>query len=172
MVKINITFITPNNTLNRASVSDKIRILYVDDELNNLTSFKAAFRREFEVITASSGPEALDILKDRDIEVIVSDQRMPEMTGVEFLQKVKELEPAPIRILLTGYADINAVIDAINKGEVYRYVQKPWDETDLRLTLQHAFEVYELREENKNLTEKLKKVNKQLEFLLRQNLIS
>ena len=97
---------------------------------------------------------------------------MPEMTGVEFLQTVKDLEPSPIRILLTGYADINAVIDAINKGEVYRYVQKPWDENDLRQTMQNAFEVFQLREENKSLTDKLKKVNKQLEFLLRQNLIS
>ena len=149
-----------------------IYILYVDDEESNLIALKATFRRDYEVFTATSGQEALDLLKNQVVNVIISDQRMPGMNGVEFFQKAKEILPGPIRILLTGYADINAVIDAINKGEVYRYVQKPWDEDDLRFILNSAFELFDLRSRNGELTDKLKKVNKQLEFLLRQNLIS
>jgi len=95
-----------------------INVLYVDDEQNNLLSFKAAFRREFNVHTAISGHEALEIVKNEDIDIIITDQRMPNMTGVEFLQNVIPIAPNPIRILLTGYSDINAVVDAINKGEV------------------------------------------------------
>ncbi len=97
---------------------------------------------------------------------------MPGMHGVEFFQKAEDVLSGPIRILLTGCADINAVIDAINKGEVYRYVQKPWDEDDLRFIINSAFELFDLRSKNGELTDKLKKVNKQLEFLLCQNLIS
>lgn len=153
-------------------MTEKPRILYVDDEENNLVALKATFRRDYSITTATSGQEALDFLKNETVNVIISDQRMPGMSGVEFLQQAKKVAPSPIRILLTGYADINAVIDAINKGEVYRYVQKPWDEDDLRFIINSAYELFDLRQKNGELTDKLKKVNKQLEFLLRQNLIS
>ncbi|UTW64671.1 response regulator [bacterium SCSIO 12741] len=151
----------------------KPNVLYVDDEEHNLIAFKAALRRKFKVFTAISAAEGLEILRNEGpFVVVVSDQRMPETTGIEFFQQIKNEFPEPIRILLTGYADINAVIDAINKGEVYRYLSKPWDEDHLVITLNSAIELFQLREENKLLTEKLKRVNKQLEFLLRQNLIS
>ncbi len=150
----------------------KIKLLYVDDEGNNLTALKATYRREFEVHTANSATDGLKLLEEHPIEVIISDQRMPNMTGVEFFELVKEKYPDTIRILLTAYADIEAVIDAINRGQVYRYVTKPWDENDLRMIVTNAFEIYSLRKENKRLMEELKKANKQLEFIARQNLLS
>lgn len=151
---------------------EKIRVLYVDDESVNLTAFKASFRRDFEVFVALSGPEAMEILAKQDMEVIITDQRMPEMSGVEFLEKVIPLHPEPIRILLTGYTDIQAVIDAINKGQVYHYITKPWDESQLRNIIHKAYEVFALRRENKELIKSLLRANEQLEFLLRQRLLS
>ncbi|WP_276088683.1 response regulator [Pedobacter sp. JY14-1] len=154
-------------------MQEKISVLYVDDESHNLNSFKASFRREFTVYIAQSAAEATQILKqDNDIQIIISDQRMPGITGVEFLESTIEAYPDAIRILLTGYADINAVIDAINKGQVYQYISKPWQEDELRVNLHKAYELYRLRKENKALTAELLRVNEQLEFMLRQKLLS
>lgn len=150
----------------------KISVLYVDDEEHNLKSFKASFRRDFEIHLALSGKEGLEILKEKDINVILTDQRMPEMTGIQFLIEADKVNPEPIRILVTGYSDINAVIDSINKGEIYRYISKPWNEEELKQTILSAFEVYDLRRQNKNLIGKLERANDQLEFLLRQRLLS
>ena len=97
---------------------------------------------------------------------------MPEETGVEFLESIIPIHPNPIRVLLTGYTDIQAVIDAINKGQVYHYLTKPWEEDYLRTVIKNAFEIYTLRRENERLTQALIKANDQLEFLLRQNLLS
>ncbi|TDE18170.1 response regulator [Dyadobacter psychrotolerans] len=151
---------------------EKISILYVDDEVNNLNSFKAAFRREFNVLLAASGTEGLEILQTNVVHVIITDQRMPQMTGVDFLIEVLKKYTDPIRILLTGYTDINAVIDAVNKGHIYYYLNKPWDEQQLKIIIKNAYEIFRLREENKELITKLIDANNQLEFLLRQNLIS
>ncbi|MCF0057222.1 MULTISPECIES: response regulator [unclassified Dyadobacter] len=151
---------------------EKISILYVDDELNNLNSFKAAFRRDFNVLTVTSGKEGLEVLKSNRVHVIITDQRMPEMTGVDFLIEVLKEYTDPIRILLTGYSDINAVIDAVNKGHIYYYLNKPWDEQQLRIIIKNAYEIFSLREKNRELLEKLIDANNQLEFLLRQKLIS
>lgn len=150
----------------------QINVLYVDDEVHNLNSFKAGFRRLFNVFTAESASEGLKVIETEEIHVIITDQRMPVMTGIEFLESIIPKYPDPIRILLTGYADINAVIDAINKGQVYRYIQKPWMDEDLRINIEKAFEIYMLRKENRELTDKLLVANEQLEFLLRQNLLS
>lgn len=153
-------------------MSDKIRILYVDDEVHNLHAFKATFRRDFEVSIAESGPEAIDIFKSKPIDIVLTDQRMPGMTGIDLLVELKKIDPEPMRILITGYSDINAVIDAINKGQVYRYLNKPWKEEEIRATIESAHEVFRLRKENKELIKKLEKANDQLEFLLRQRLLS
>jgi len=150
----------------------KINILYVDDEVHNLNAFKASFRRIFNVYTAESAEVALGILSVESINIIITDQRMPVMTGIEFLESILLDYPDPIRMLLTGYSDINAVIDAINKGQVYLYITKPWQEDELRINIERAFEVFSLRKENKELTEKLLMINQQLEFMLRQKLIS
>ena len=151
---------------------EKIKILYVDDEENNLQAFKATFRRDYKIFLAISAKVGEEILAKEDIDIIITDQRMPEKTGVEFLESIIPIHPRPIRLLLTGYTDIQAVIDAINKGQVYHYLTKPWEEDYLRTVIKNAFEVYSLRRENERLTEALLKANEQLEFLLRQNLLS
>ncbi|GAB3221792.1 response regulator [Algoriphagus aestuariicola] len=151
---------------------EKIRILYVDDEENNLQAFKATFRRDYKIFLAISAKEGEDILAREEVDIIITDQRMPEKTGVEFLESIIPIHPKPIRLLLTGYTDIQAVIDAINKGQVYHYLTKPWEEDYLRTVIKNAFEVYALRRENEKLTSSLLKANEQLEFLLRQNLLS
>lgn len=149
-----------------------INVLYVDDEPNNITSFKAAFRRLFTIFTAESAEEGRKILETETIHVIFSDQRMPKMTGIEFFQSILETHPEPIRILITGYTDINAVIDAINVGQVYKYLSKPWNEEEVKNSVIKSFEVFDLRQQNKELTQKLMDVNVKLEFLARQNLLS
>lgn len=149
-----------------------INILYLDDEVHNLNAFKASFRRSFNVFTAELATDALSILEKENIHIIISDQRMPLVTGVEFLESIIEKYPDPIRILLTGYADMSAVIDAINKGQVYLYITKPWQEDELRLNLEKAYEIFSLRKQNKELNAKLLLVNEQLEFMLRQKLLS
>src|SRR4051812_21527860 len=120
----------------------EITILYVDDEANNLVSFKAVFRVKYNVLTAISGEEAIKILRESEVNIIITDQRMPQMTGVEFLESILDEFPDPIRILLTGYADMNAVIDAVNKGKIFHYLSKPWNEEELDMTITRAFEVY------------------------------
>jgi response regulator RpfG family c-di-GMP phosphodiesterase len=153
-------------------VEKKINILYVDDEENNLISFKATFRLKYHVLTALSGEEAFKILESKPVEIIVTDQRMPAMTGVEFLEKVIEKFPDPIRILLTGYADMTAVVDAVNKGKIFHYVTKPWDEEELNLTINRAYAKYLEKVQLKEMNQKLEGSNDQLEFLLRQSLLS
>ncbi|MGH2643611.1 MAG: response regulator, partial [Chitinophagaceae bacterium] len=145
---------------------------YIDDEVNNLAAFKANFRRMYQVFTTDSISEAKKILSENEIHIIISDQRMPEMSGIDFFSSILESNPEPIRMLLTGYADINAVIGAINKGRVYKYFSKPWDENDLKENIEKAYELYHLRKENTELTNKLMDVNHKLEFLLRQKLLS
>lgn len=151
---------------------EKTGILYVDDEEHNLTSFKASLRREFNVYTAISPEAAQEFLDKEDLKVVLSDQRMPKKTGVEFFTELKKTHPEPIRILLTGYSDMQAVVDAINQGEVYRYLTKPWDAPDMVSTINQAVEIFDLRKENKRLMAELKRVNGQLEFYLRQKLLS
>ena len=151
-------------------MEEKINILYIDDERSNLTAFKASFRRDYNIFISETTEEALEILNGHEIQIILTDQRMPEMTGVEFLQSVIGDHPEPIRILVTGYSDIQAVIDAINQGQVYKYISKPWNNDYLKVALDKASEVYGLRRENKELTKNLLKANQQLEFMLRQKL--
>ncbi len=151
---------------------DKIKVLYVDDEENNLIAFKAVFRRDYQVFTAIGGAEGLEIVLKETPEVIITDQRMPLMTGIEFLQEVIKVNSSSMRLLLTGYADISAVIDAINKGQVYRYLTKPWNIDEVRQAIDSSHELYRLRKQNAKLLEELEIANNQLEFLLRQKLLS
>lgn len=139
-----------------------IKVLYVDDELNNLLSFQAAFRRRFDIYIATTATEGLEILQNTDISVIIADQRMPKITGVEFFNMVLKQFPDPIRILLTGYSDINALADAINKGEIFRYIKKPWDQTELQNTIINAHEIYDTRRQLKSKMEELERVNNEL----------
>jgi len=155
-------------------------VLFVDDEENILKSLRRLLIDEgFEVITAGSGEEALEILKNnQEICLIVSDQRMPGLTGVDFLEKAKEMLPDALRIVLTGYADINAAIDAINRGGAYRYITKPWKDEELILIIREGVQRYSLIKENKRLTEivnrqneELKQWNTQLEVIVQEQTI-
>ena len=116
-------------------------LLFVDDERRVLTSMRAMFRRDYEVLLANSGQEAIDLLRDHSVDVIVSDQRMPGMTGVEVLKAVKRLAPNAMRILLTGYADLQAIEASINEGEVFRYLTKPCPSEQLKEAIGLAAEV-------------------------------
>ena len=141
----------------------KIRVLYIDDEVNNLLSFQAAFRRKYKIFIASSGAEGMNILnEEKDIQVIICDQRMPHSTGVEFFQVVRKAFPQPVRILLTGYTDAEAIIDAINKGEIFRYIKKPWDEFELQNAVQNAFELHSTRLQLKRKVTELERTNDEL----------
>ncbi|MBI5213259.1 MAG: response regulator [Nitrospirae bacterium] len=155
-------------------------ILFVDDEENVLRSLKRLFIDDsnIEVFTALSGKAGLEILKNNDIAVIVSDQRMPEMSGAQFLEKAKRLQPDSVRIVLTGYADVNAAMDAINKGGAFKYITKPWDDNDLMLSVLNSIETYRLKKENRRLSEltkkqneELKKWNTELEFYVQQHTV-
>lgn len=149
-----------------------IHILYVDDEEHNLVSFKATFRLRYQVHTALSAMDARKILESQPIHIIITDQRMPGMTGVEFLESVRTVYPDPIRILLTAYSDLQAVVDSINKGKVYHFLTKPWKEEELNQIIQQAYQAYLEHVEEKELVKKLGTTNEQLEFLLRQQMLS
>ena len=126
-------------------------VLLVDDEPDILFSLAGLLRQEFELFTAESARAALKILEERPIDVVMTDQRMPEMTGVELLGRVKARHPDTIRIIFTGYADIKAVVEGINTGGLYRYVTKPWDPDDLIALLHHAAEQHERLVEERKL---------------------
>ncbi|MFY7706690.1 MAG: ATP-binding protein [Flavobacteriales bacterium] len=144
-------------------MSDVKRILYLDDEENNLVAFKALFRRDYEVYTTTSPQEAVQLLNEHLFQVILSDQKMPDISGVEFFELTITDFPDAVRVLVTGYADIEAVIDAINKGGVYRYVAKPWDENDLRICIENAFDKFYSRIELKEKNNALQQANSDLE---------
>jgi len=148
----------------------KHRLLFVDDEESITKSLQRLFRKErYEIHTAPSGAEGLKLLQEtgKSFSLIISDQRMPEMTGSEFLEKAKEVFPNAIRILLTGHADMNAIIDAVNKGEIHRYLTKPWDDGELLRLVREELERYELLVENQRLLALTKKQNKELAELNR-----
>jgi signal transduction histidine kinase len=140
----------------------KIRVLYLDDEENNLRSFKAAFRREYDVYTANTSEKAFDIVKSVKPQVIFSDQRMPVTTGVEFFNALRQIFPDPVRILITGYTDINDIIEAINKGHIYRYVTKPWSEQEIKVAIDNAYDIYQTRKNLESKVEELEKSNHEL----------
>jgi response regulator RpfG family c-di-GMP phosphodiesterase len=127
---------------------DIIRVLYLDDEEANLFSFKAAFRREFEVHTCIEPHQAVRLLDEHHFHVVLSDQRMPRISGVEFFELIMPDHPDVSRVLVTGYADTDAVVDAINKGQVYRFVSKPWNEEELRNVIQSGYDLNQSRVQN------------------------
>ena len=141
----------------------KIPILYIDDEEINLINFKETFDEIYDVFVADNGDQALALLaENNDIAVVLSDQRMPGMSGVDLLARVKEIVPDCERIMITAYTDPGDLIDAINKGHVYRYVVKPWDEDELKVALEHTVERFRLKQQNKSLTHELKEKNEKL----------
>lgn len=129
----------------RSRKPKKAKMLVVDDEPDNLDLLYRTFRREFQVLRAESGQQALDVLSEHgEVAVIISDQRMPEMKGTEFLSKTVPQFPDTVRIILTGFTDVEDLVQAINAGQVYRYITKPWDPEELKQVVQRATETYEL----------------------------
>lgn len=137
-------------------------VLVVDDEPDILLSFRFNYGDDLTVVEANSGAEGLARLEERDFAVIVADQRMPEMSGTEFLERSMAVRPDALRIILTGYADIEAIVRAINTSRIYQYVTKPWDVDDLRLILERAIEAFHLKRENARLVTELAEANERL----------
>ena len=143
-------------------MNDKIHVLYIDDEDNNLKSFRATLRKDFKIFTAIDAEEGLRIAKEEEVHVVIADQRMPGLTGTEFFEQMVKINPDPIRILLTGYSDIASVIDAINKGEVYRFIDKPWNIEQIKNSIKNAADIYFMRRELKEKTVKLQKLHSEM----------
>ena len=122
-------------------MSEPIRILFVDDEERILRSLALQFRREYEVLTESDPRRALERLKSENVQIIVSDQRMPQMSGAELLAQAREIAPDTLRILLTGYSDLDAAVEALNSGGIFRYLTKPWDQQEMAFTLRQAAQI-------------------------------
>ncbi|MDZ4832515.1 MAG: response regulator [Candidatus Melainabacteria bacterium] len=146
-------------------MSRRHQILIVDDEVANLRLLRRVLGREYEVLEATGGQEGLELLKKNDVSLIITDQRMPAMTGVQLLEQSLPVSPDAIKILLTGYTDVQALIDAINAGHVYKYIPKPWDADELKLTVRRAIETFELKEHNIKLIAELKSAMGELEEL-------
>jgi K+-sensing histidine kinase KdpD len=141
---------------------DENTILYVDDESANLYLFRTAFSEHYTVLTASSGPEALRLLQEKPVRVVFVDQRMPGMSGIQLLEAIAQSHPDTVRVLVTGYSDVDVVIEAINRGSVYRYISKPWDVEEVAGTIRNALEIYALKSSNQALMASLDAQNRLL----------
>lgn len=138
------------------------KIMIVDDEPANLRLLERLFQQEHTVITGSSGMEALHLLEQHDVALMITDQRMPGMSGIELLKRTAALRPHMVRIILTGYTDVGALVEAINCGQVYKYVTKPWNNEELRLTVNRALEHYETNKARHELEMSLQRVKTRL----------
>lgn len=148
---------------NFAVGGERPTLLLVDDEDGILSSLKRLLRREaFDVVTANGGQAGLDELACRRVDVIISDQRMPGMSGVEFLRLAKERYPETVRMVLSGYADLQSITDAINEGAIYKFLSKPWDDDALKAEIADAFRRKALHDENRRLTQELQQANAEL----------
>lgn len=155
-----------------ASAMQMPTVLYIDDENANRQTFKAAFRTTFDVLLAASLAEAWPLLEQREVHVVISDQRMPGVAGCEVLRQIKERYPQVRRMLITAYADLQALVDALNQAGVCHYIQKPWEAEEVRTAVMAAWAAYKAEHERAAFTEKLLESNRQLEFALRQSLLS
>jgi DNA-binding NtrC family response regulator len=145
-------------------MGEKIRpkLLIIDDEQSVLNALKRSLRDHFEVLLSLDGRSGLEILREQEISVILADQRMPGMSGVDFFQRAMKVQPDSARILITGYSDIEAIIEAINNGKIYYYIQKPWEPENVVAIAKGAAERYDLIQENRRLVKELSQVNQQL----------
>src|SRR6201993_5169378 len=134
-------------------------LLVVDDEPDLVHSVQDLLRFEYRVLGATRATEGLKLVDQEQVHIVMSDQRMPEMTGVEFLKRLRERHPDTVRLLFTAYADIKAVVDAINQGSVYRYITKPWEPQELQAVLRQAVEHYDLLAERKQLLAEVQEKN-------------
>lgn len=154
------------------NMRDKATILYLDDDGGNLDSFKANFRKQFTILTADSPIDAYNILSKGGIDIVVADQNMPSMSGLEFLETVATDFPEVERILITAYAELISVVEAVNKGKIYRVITKPFNTEEIKTLLNDTYAKIISKFEKEFLIDNLKKQNQQFEFLLRQRLLS
>src|SRR3989475_5024152 len=146
----------------RMEVARRHSILVIDDEPDVVESVRDLLRLDYRVLGATRAREGIGILAQEPVDVVMTDQRMPEMTGVELLHHVRETHPDAIRLLFTGYADIRAVIDAINRGSVYRYITKPWHPDELQAVVRDAVERHDLIAERQRLIPELERAKEEL----------
>ena len=155
------------------SASDPVRqrtLLFVDDEPSILSALKRLFRRDgYQILTAGGGAEGLELLSANPVDLVISDQRMPNMTGVEFLREVKQRHPETVRIVLSGYTELNSITEAINEGAIFKFLTKPWEDEQLRANVQEALQYKDLIDENRRLAVELGEANRQLQHLLEEN---
>ncbi|OHC63089.1 MAG: two-component system response regulator [Rhodocyclales bacterium GWA2_65_20] len=148
------------------TVERPLTLLFVDDEAGILSSLRRLFRPHgYRILTAESGAEGLEVLGKEEVDLVVSDMRMPNMDGAQFLKQVRARWPQVVRLLLTGYADISSTIAAINQGEIYRYISKPWDDEEIVSTIKDALERKRLERENVRLAELTQRQNEELKEL-------
>lgn len=144
-------------------MADKPCLLVVDDESQIVESVQDLLRLEYRVLGATRASQGLEVMDRERVHIVMSDQRMPEMTGVELLSRVKEAHPEVVRLLFTAFTDLDVVIDAINQGSVYRYISKPWEVAELKATLRQAYDYYQLQEDRRSLLKEVQQKNAQLE---------
>jgi len=146
-------------------MSEDIKILCVDDEKNVLKALERLFLdTDYEIITATSGDEGLEMLKNTDhVQLVISDYRMPKMNGVDFLKEVCKLKPDTVRMVLSGYADTATIVEAINEGQIYKFMPKPWNDDELKVTISNALDHYFVYQKNRQLTEELEIKNRELQ---------
>ncbi|MGY6742244.1 MAG: response regulator [Cecembia sp.] len=152
------------------TITEKIRVLYVDDERINLQAFRTTFKHDYEVLLAESAKEARQLLENNKVHVIITDQRMPSETGIDFLNSIKDIHIEPIRILLTAYSDNHLVQEAVDSGLIHHYLTKPWEEKYFKNIIRNAFETFTLRKEVKLLKKEVHMLKQDLELSQRQNL--
>jgi len=144
--------------------SNGYTLLLVDDEPNIIRSLKRLLRSEpIAILTASNGREAMEIFQNQSIQVLLTDNIMPEMTGIELIKKVKACSPQTVRIILSGHSDMDAVLSAINEGEAYRFIMKPWNDLDIKATVALAFAHYKLVEDNARMHNELEEKSRLLD---------
>lgn len=144
----------------------ELNVLYVDDEVNLLNAFQRVFRHDAVAVTVTPDAEkALDLVAQKPYHVIASDYRMPSLNGIDFLERTREISPDSLRILITGMCDFDAAVEAINRGKVYRFITKPWNNNDLRAAIHQALEYWRLKQENDRLSELIRARNRELEEL-------
>jgi response regulator RpfG family c-di-GMP phosphodiesterase len=149
----------------------QIHVLFVDDEQHNLESFRATFRRYYTIFTAGSSAEAKTILANEEIHILITDQKMPGTTGVQLLEEAVKIYPMQIRIMLTAFSDNQAILDAFQKGLVFKYVLKPWDEISLKEIIDAAYALYQLKRVKESLYEEWLKAQNELEILKKRKSI-
>ena len=142
------------------------RVLLVDDEKRVIGALRRLLRREsYELLSANSGPEAIRLLENNPVHLIISDHRMPGMSGIELLHEVSVRWPDTVRIILSGYSDVNTIIAAVNEGEIYKFLVKPWNDEEIKLHVQRALEQFDLREENRRMARRIEEQNRHLRDL-------